>query len=144
MPSYGERVLKLFERNPDAFMVANRDGHDHVIGVYFHRDFVLGVDELELRMAIVTMPRHQRKVWLATEVGCIEDAIVAGGSVTRFYRFGEPLSVEETMDYYGYARGTVETYLSQARRHLELSLSRPRGSARGGAGALLRKLQRCG
>ena len=142
--SYGERVLKLLERNPDAFMVSARDGHDHVIGVYFHADFVLGLNELELRMAIVSMPRSPRKVWLATEVGLIEDAVVAGGIATRFWRFVDPMSAAECAAYYGFMESTVETYLSTARRHIELRLSSRPIAVRGGAAALLRKLQTTG
>jgi len=144
MTGYGERVRNLMERNPEAFMVTARDGDDHVISVYFHHDFLEGLSELDLRMAIVSMPRHPRKVWLAVEVGYLEDAEVVGGTLMPLERFVEPLDVEETAEWYGYSRGTVETYLSQARRHLEFKLSSPRGSGRGGAAALLRKVRTTG
>lgn len=145
--SYGERVLKLIERNTEAFMVSARDGDDHVIGVYFHADFILGVNEIELRMAIVTMPRHPRKCWLATEVGYLEDADVVGGRLMPLERVTEPLSIEECMEWYGYTRSTVETYLSQARRHLDQRLSSEssrRSAGVAGAAALLRKVMNPG
>jgi glyoxylase-like metal-dependent hydrolase (beta-lactamase superfamily II) len=128
--SYGQRVLALLERNPEAFMVSLRDGRDHVLTVHFHGDFVLGVNELDLRMAILSMPRHARKVWLAAEVGYLEDAEVVGGALMPLERIVDPLDHEEIAEWYGYARGTVETYLSQARRHLEERLDRPRVRAR--------------
>jgi hypothetical protein len=137
--SYGRRVLDLLERNPEAFMLANRDGDGHVVGVYFHPDFLMGVTEIDLRMAIITMPPHPRKVWLAVEVGYVTDARVADGRVYPTERIGEPMTIEECMDWYGYMRSTVETHLSTARRHLESRMSSP---PKDGVGALLRKVRR--
>lgn len=148
MPGYRKRVLALFARDPSVLMVAMRDGHGHVIGVALHPDFILGVDEMPLRMAIATMPRHERKCWLATEVGYLDDGKVVGGVVLATDRFVAPMSVEECSDYYGYAESTVNTYLTRARRHLRDRLepaqhpgtSRPLMTPEDGAERLLRRL----
>lgn len=130
MPGYRRRVLALFSRDPYVLMVAMRDGHGHVIGVALHPDFLLGVDEMPLRMAIATMPRHERKCWLAVEIGYVDDADVVGGKMIATERFVEPMSVEQCADFYGYTEGTVDTYLVRARRHLRVELGEQLNRAR--------------
>jgi hypothetical protein len=120
---YRKRVLALLERDPYVLMMAQRDGHGHVIGVFLHPDFVLGVEEMPLRIAITTMRRSERKVWLATEVGYIEDAKIVAGAPVGIERFVEPMSIEECAEYYGFTEGTVESYVQRARRHLKECLS---------------------
>jgi hypothetical protein len=135
---YGARVRRLLERNASAFMVAQRDGDGHVLIVQFHEHFLMGVDEMPLRQAIMTMNPHVRKVWLAVEVGYYIDADVIDGVPHRVERFVEPMSVEQCQEWYGYTHATVETYLSAAHRHLKSRLS---SGPRDGAAALLHKVR---
>jgi hypothetical protein len=111
-------------------MMAVRDGHGHVIGVALHPDFILGVEEMPLRMAIATMPRHERKCWLAVEIGYVDDADVVAGQMIATERFVEPMSVEQCAEFYGYTEGTVDTYLVRARRHLRDELGEQLNRAR--------------
>ena len=147
MAGYRKRVLALFERDPSVLMVAMRDGKGHVIGLALHPDFLLGVEEMPLRLAISTMPRHERKVWLAIEVGYREDANVIAGVPIKTERFGEPMTHEECAEYYGYTNDTVRVYLGRARRHLKDALgaslhsAMSRGSGEGHERLLRRVLQ---
>ena len=133
MPGYRKRVLALFSRDPYVLMVAMRDGHRRVIGVALHPDFLLGVDEMPLRLAITTMKRHERKCWLAVEVGYLDDAHVIAGVPIATERFAEPMTVEECAERYGYSIETTRSYVARARKHLrealadglESTLSRP-------------------
>jgi len=134
---YRKRVMALFERDPFALMVAQRDGRGHVVTVALHSDFLLGIDEMPLRIAIVTMNRHERKCFLAIEVGYLDDMLVIDGHPIATERFCEPMTVEDCAEYYGYTTATVRTYLTRARHHLKSHLSIP---PRDGHAALLARI----
>jgi hypothetical protein len=103
---------------------------------------------MPLRTAIATMPRHERKCWLACEVGYLDDARVVSGVAIATDRFVEPLTLEECSEYYGYATATARVYLARARRHLRERLdggrnsqmSSPVATPTDGAERLLRRL----
>lgn len=123
-------VRALLERDPDAFMVADRDGRGHVTTIDYHPDFVLGVDAWQIRVALVTMPRHPRKVWLAIEIGVVDDAVIVAGVARAKHAIVAPMTVEDAADWYGYTVGTAERYYRDARAHLSSKLSIPRSRAR--------------
>lgn len=128
--SVAQVVRALIERDPTAYMTAPRDGRGHVLSVVWHPDFTLGMENLDLRRAFATMPTHERRVWLAMEIGWFLDVEIREGVPHPVERYGDPMTVEACAEYYGFALSTVQTYHQRANRRLSSALSIPRSRAR--------------
>jgi DNA-directed RNA polymerase specialized sigma24 family protein len=131
MPDAVTRTVRaIIERDPTAFAVAQRDGRGHVLAALWHPDFTLGFENLDLRQAFASMPTHERRVWLAVNIGWYLDVEIIDGVAHPVERYGEPMSIEDCAEYYGLAEATVKSYLSRATALLSAKLSIPRSRAR--------------